>query len=584
VVRFTRGELFFPTAVAPYVAQCSLWAGGDRGEATLLVAAGQLTLERLVQEVAGHRGRPLFLRFVEEPLGRAEYRRWRQIPRERLRGAGRFTTTGVLGRLLDAGWRGSLLVRGKVPAGLAAAAETTYRERLAGGGFTYYGRVTRDGGYICLQYWFFYAMNDWRSTFSGVNDHEADWEMVTVYLAEPSDGPPRPAWVALSSHDHEGDDLRRRWDDPELRLAGFSPVVFAGAGSHSGTFAPGDYVVSVDPAQLRSVLRVLRRLRDLLAPWRTEAGGAGGFGIPFVDYARGDGVSIGPGERAQWDPVLIDDETPWVLEYLGLWGLDTGDRLGGERAPAGPRYERSGAVRTSWCNPLGWAGLQKVAPDERDLSASLSGRVRALEREIEELDASVEAQREDLRTLVAQARSLSTDHHTRALATTRRAEVLAGEAELNRLIALRSSLAEERRTHIQTLSRPFATELPAAHIHRASQPQLQTQRKRIRLLTAWSAVSTSLLLGCIIVVLLGSPLAWLATVGCVLGLFAGVEAIARRRFLELAASVALLAVGAAAVVVFVILFHKHWRVALSVLLGVAAVVLLIANLRELRRR
>ena len=26
VVRYTKGELFFPTAVGPYVAQCSLWA------------------------------------------------------------------------------------------------------------------------------------------------------------------------------------------------------------------------------------------------------------------------------------------------------------------------------------------------------------------------------------------------------------------------------------------------------------------------------------------------------------------------------------------------------------------------------
>ena len=171
---------------------------------------------------------PLSLRFVERPLDRAEYRSWRQIPRERLSGVGRFTTTGVVGRLLDAGWRGSLLVRGKVPAGLTAAAETTYREKLEPDRFTYYGRVVRDGGYTCLQYWFFYAMNDWRSTFSGVNDHEADWEMVTVYLAQAAGGDPHPVWVAMSSHDHHGDDLRRRWDDPELRLAGESPVVFAG--------------------------------------------------------------------------------------------------------------------------------------------------------------------------------------------------------------------------------------------------------------------------------------------------------------------------------------------------------------------
>jgi hypothetical protein len=43
-----------------------------------------------------------------------------------------------------------LLLRGKVPAGLAAAAETTYREQLDSSRFTYYGWVARDGGYILL--------------------------------------------------------------------------------------------------------------------------------------------------------------------------------------------------------------------------------------------------------------------------------------------------------------------------------------------------------------------------------------------------------------------------------------------------
>ena len=33
VVRYTKGELFLPTAVGPYVAQCSLWASAPGGEA-----------------------------------------------------------------------------------------------------------------------------------------------------------------------------------------------------------------------------------------------------------------------------------------------------------------------------------------------------------------------------------------------------------------------------------------------------------------------------------------------------------------------------------------------------------------------
>src|SRR5947209_979627 len=185
-------------------------------------------------------------------------------------------------------------------------------------------------------------MNDWRSTFSGVNDHEADWEMATVYLAERPGAPPEPAWVAFSSHDHAGDDLRRRWDDPELTKHGNHPVLYAGAGSHSGAFVPGDYVVSVDPPPLRKTLAVVRRAQRFLEPWRDETRPASGLGIPFIDYARGDGRRVGPGQKEQWTATLIDDNTSWVRDYRGLWGLDTEDHFGGERAPAGPRYEREG--------------------------------------------------------------------------------------------------------------------------------------------------------------------------------------------------------------------------------------------------
>ena len=319
IVRYTRGELFHPMAVGPYVARCSLWRSEPDERESRVVAAGELNIERVCREGRAHQDRALSLRFVREPLGRAEYRQWRRAPRERLAATARFTTTGMFGRLIDAGFRASLLLRGKVAAGLAAAAEIEYREHGEPERFVYYGRVVREGGYVCLQYWFFYAMNDWRSTFSGLNDHEADWEMLTVYLAEQPDGPPRPAWVALSSHDYEGDDLRRRWDDPELLREGDHPIAFAGAGSHSGAFVPGDYVVSVDPPQLRGVIALARRIQRLLAPWRDETRAAAGFGIPFVDYARGDGRSIGPGQDAQWSPTVIDDHTPWVRAYRGLW-------------------------------------------------------------------------------------------------------------------------------------------------------------------------------------------------------------------------------------------------------------------------
>ena len=583
VVRYTKGELFLPTAVGPYVAHCSLWMGTRGGGQTELARRGELTLERLSREGVLNRDSQLFLRFVEKPLGRAEYLRWRRMPRERLSATGRFTTTGVFGRLIDAGLRASLVLRGKVPAGLAAAAETTYRERLDAGRFTYYGRVVRDGGYVCLQYWFFYAMNDWRSTFGGINDHEADWEMVTIYLAERSDGPPRPAWVAFSSHDYRGDDLRRRCDDPELEREGARPVVFAGAGSHSGAFIAGDYVVSVDPPQVQAAMKSMRRAQRLLAPWRHYTGSSPGLGIPFVDYARGDGIAIGPGHERQWTPVLIDDETPWVRDYRGLWGLDTRDRFGGERAPSGPRYERDGSVRTSWSNPLGWAGLLKIPPHDGEIADALE---RARRRARPGAERARRHDRGRTRGAARPARPGPVAAHPRlrpSPGSAPEAEVAEREAALNRTIATRTALAEERRTHLGTLSRPIPAEPPQAHIGKPHMPYRQEQQRRTRFLKLWAAVSTPLLLGSVIVVLIAPPLAWITTIGVLIVAFAGVEAIARRRLLSFVASVVLLVAATALVVGLTLLFLKHWRTAISVIVGVAALALLFGNLEETRR-
>jgi hypothetical protein len=582
MVRFTKGELFFPTAIGPYVAACSLWRGDTGGEPTCIVPAGALTLERLCQESILHPDWPLSLRFVQAPLSRGEYRRWRREPRERLVGTLRFTTTGMVGRLVEAGFRASLLLRGKVESGLAAAAEIAYRERLQHDTFLYYGRVVRTDGFICLQYWFFYAMNDWRSSFNGVNDHEADWEMAAVYLAERDGAAPRPSWVAFSSHDHHGDDLRRRWDDPELRREGDHPVLFPGAGSHSGAFVPGDYVISVNPPQLHKPIAIARRLQRLLAPWRDETRPASGLGIPFVDYSRGDGKFVGYGTPDQWQATLIDDHTPWVRSYRGLWGLDTEDHFGGERAPSGPRYERDGSVRPAWDDPLGWAGLVKVPPGDDQSRALLGERVVALERELAELDETIAAERTDLRRMSVEVRSLQTHRDARLLTRARRAEMVALETKLRGESAVRSSRTEELQIHLDNMTRPLPTEPPQAHLRKPRGPRTEDQQQRTHFLRLWAAVSTPLLLALVPVILIARPLALITSILAVVFLFTGVEAFARRRFISFTASTLLLAASVAVFVGIVALFWHQWRVAVSVMFGTAALALLAGNLGDLR--
>jgi hypothetical protein len=243
VLRYTEGELFLPMPVERYVEAAALFRRVPGQKAPELVApATKINLSTLVSYTGHGGGTDLELHFVQKPLSRAAYRRWRRSPdRARFQGGSPFAMVGMFGRLVDSIMRFSLIVRGKVPGGFAAAAYVRYQEagRLAP---TYYVRAVRDAGYLVLQYWFFYAMNDWRSTFSGVNDHEADWEQITLFLTEPVDGgDPELAWVAFSAHDEVGDDLRRRIDDPDLQLVdGTHPVVHAGAGSHSGAYLAGD--------------------------------------------------------------------------------------------------------------------------------------------------------------------------------------------------------------------------------------------------------------------------------------------------------------------------------------------------------
>ncbi|WP_245930344.1 hypothetical protein [Allonocardiopsis opalescens] len=583
VLAYTRGERFFPTDVDGYVRQCSLWRDtAGRGEEEV-VPAGQLTLDRLAGARGEWPGTRLHLRFVQKATLREEAQQWRAT--SMIARTGRLAAVGLMTRVLDVLMRISLLVRGKVPVGLAAAAATRYRERLDEGHCTYYGRVSRDGGYVVLQYWFFYAMNDWRSTFGGVNDHEADWEMVTVYLATAEDGEPRPAWVGISSHEYTGDDLRRRWDDPDLHREGEHPVVFVGAGSHSGQVLPGDYLIAVDPASLRGAIAFSRRLKERLFPWTRRAGaGRRGIGIPFVDYARGDGRRVGPGGDRPWHPVVIDDSTPWVVGFRGLWGRDTRDWLDGERAPTGPRYERDGRVRFAWRDPLGWTGLQKVAPDPAADRRTLANQVERLEQEVAEADKEIAGKREEVRRLSALAASLERYPHTRERGRELRAEVDAAERALAAVYEHRAGLAEERAVHLAALEAvPGGVPAgePQAHLKAPHVPYAVGHQRYTRFLRIWAALSTPLLILAFAVILAVPGPTPLATLAGVVLAFAAIEAIARGKLLGFLTALATLAVIAGVLAGVVFAFMLNWRVALLIPLFLAVVLLLVVNVRDL---
>ncbi|MBP1705966.1 MAG: hypothetical protein H6Q36_1705, partial [Chloroflexi bacterium] len=47
VVRFTQGELFFPSAVDHYLAACDLWVGSSQRDRRLVLPVGAVTPERI---------------------------------------------------------------------------------------------------------------------------------------------------------------------------------------------------------------------------------------------------------------------------------------------------------------------------------------------------------------------------------------------------------------------------------------------------------------------------------------------------------------------------------------------------------
>ena len=480
---------------------------------------------------------------------------------------------GLVGRLIDALIRLSLLVRGRVPGGTAAAAEQAYHARDGSGTYPYYGHVTRDRGFIVLQYWFLYAMNDWRSTFGGVNDHEADWEQVTVFLPDPPDLAARPAWVAFSSHDEIGDDLRRRQDDPDIEWRDTHPVVFAGAGSHSGAYLPGDYLITVEPPVLRRLFAAARRLTRLLLPWAREHQGTA-FGIPFIDYRRGDGPAVGPGEEREWSPVLVDDTTPWLRDYRGLWGLDTGDPFGGERAPAGPRY---GPARCGSPGPIRWDGQAWTRWHPRPRRSRKPSRhawpswtIRSPPR-----GRSSTSLGDRLRGAQAGSRALRAAGMRTDPATLAGLETSAGQLRQRRRV-----LAAEREVLARASQLGLPPGDPHAHLRHRALPNVDPIRTRKRVLQTWSTVSASFLMAGLAVIVLGQGGALLPALAVLAMGMLCVEAFARGHLVRFA--LAILAAAAVGVMAWVAVLAAvgNWRVVVAGLLALAALVLLVANIRD----
>jgi hypothetical protein len=311
------------------------------------------------------------------------------------------------------------------------------------------------------------------------------------------------------------------------------------------------------------------------------------FRVPFVDYARGDGLTIGPepaaGNRpvASWDdPEIISAETDWVVNYRGLWGLFARDPISGENAPAGPMYNRNGTVRRAWYDPLGWAGLDKQPPPT-EIRQRLVAHLATLANVHSELESDIHTRSRVLSELGVVRTALLEQTHLRHLLAEHDAQIGRLTAELANLRLQRSrneTLAATLEHHRQALETGARGPL-RAHISRAHVPATALEMRSSRLAELWAAISVGLMM----ILIVGLAMFWrdqlILGLVAMISLFVFIESGFRRQLPQLINSVA---VGLAIVAILVTTWQFFWQIVIGGVLFAGAYVIW-ENLRELRQ-
>lgn len=229
-----------------------------------------------------------------------------------------------------------------------AQALSTYNQLVASGEAvpTYYAYKTEnsytdDEGrvreFIVLEYWYFYAFNNWLE-HGGLNNHEGDWESVFVFLDKETE---EPKYVAYSSHLNDGDpelfnltqtsSVRRNWDSDEVVKDDGQIVTFVALGSHANYPNNGEDGVHFTPTSL---------------------------GIK-EDDTSGIGEHI---DTIGWSTkVSVTDVNPAWMLFEGLWGAD--NTKIGFAGPQGPSFIDVNFFSNlkRFHEPVKWAGIDKVA-------------------------------------------------------------------------------------------------------------------------------------------------------------------------------------------------------------------------------
>ena len=589
VLKFTRGERFLPMGVEDYLRASSLWTRHRNGQEACLVFQGSLNVETLAQTKLIDPESIQFLKFIE-PVDFPELLEYlqaqiRQRDLNQFRpGEGRLARVGYLSRFVDLVFSLTLLARGRVSGDTSMAAFLEYKRLAAmNPSHPYYARAIKQKDWLVLQYWYFYAFNNWRSGFFGLNDHEADWEMVNIYLSE-KDGDWHPEWLAYACHDFSGDDLRRHWLDPEIEKVGEHAIVYVGAGSHASYFQPGEYLMELDVPFLSPIYRLAAFIRK---HWHNVSGikkddqskGGKFLRIPFVDYARGDGMSIGFMQPIDWGQAVLLDPVPgWVSEYRGLWGLYAQDPTSGENAPSGPMYQRNGALRKVWYDPLGWAGVDKV-PTQPNLVHTINQEKNNLLIQQEELKTEIGQKCQQLEGFGVTFQAIRRESNLAPFIQDVEKRI---EESAKELAHLKATVAAND-LKIAALDRYLmdnSEDTPVNyrdHIEHALTPAQPKELRAGRLAEWWAAASVALMLFGFVLMLIFNRQHIIFGTSVMIALFVFIESSFRRTLPTLINS---LAIGLAAAAGLLIVFHYFWYLVVFAIIA-TGIFILIENLREL---
>jgi hypothetical protein len=177
-----------------------------------------------------------------------------------------------------------------------------------------YAHVAADPGFpgkLALQYWLFYAFNDWN------NLHEGDWEMIQlVFDAGDAAEALTVSPTKIGYSQHEGAE-ESDWGDDKLELVGGThPVVHPAAGSHANHYDEGLYL-----------------------------GNSAEQGVG-CDDTTGPTYDVVPVVNTiPSDPAAARTEFPWI-EYEGRWGELQRSFYNG---PTGPN------LKDQWTEPIVWS-------------------------------------------------------------------------------------------------------------------------------------------------------------------------------------------------------------------------------------